>query len=102
MRLTTDYSPIEDRVQRGHDRAVRGVLDDHRQQAPSLSGEYAASLQARGSGLTARIGSPLPQARALRQGANVGSRQGPHHGPVDTFNDGQAYVERMPRELRSA
>jgi hypothetical protein len=102
MRLTTDYSAIFRDIERAHDRSVDAVLSEHRSSVPRRSGEYAGSLERSGSGLSAVIGSPLRRAPAMRFGANVGPRRGPHHGPVDTFDGARAYVERMPRELRSA
>jgi len=102
VKVTTDYTPIERRIQSGHERAVADTLAAHRADVTRVTGEYAASLQASTDGLKSRIGSPLPRALAMRFGANVGARRGPHHGPVDTFDDGREYVERMPAAIRGA
>lgn len=101
MRVTVDLAPLERRVTRGHDRAVDQVLSDWRAAAPKQSGEYAASLRRSDSGERSRVGSSLARAAAMRYGANVGARRGPHHGPVDTFPVAEAYVAAMPEAIRA-
>lgn len=100
MKFTSDYAPLLSRINGAFESAVDKTLDDHRSGARRVTGEYAASLRATRDGLTARIGSDLPRAAAMRFGADVGARRGPHHGPVDTYDDGREFVERMGEELR--
>ncbi len=100
MRPTTDYQPLFRRVDDAVEGAVRDTLEEHRGSVPRRTEQYAGSLTSTVSGDEGRIGSPLPQARAMRFGANVGPRRGPHHGPVDTFDDGSTFIDRMNDRLR--
>ena len=102
MIVTPDHGPLLAHVASSFDAAVDDTLEAHRATVTVDSGEYAASLErSRASaGNEASIGSRLPRARAMRYGANVGPRRGPHHGPVDTFDDGEVFLERMTDRLR--
>lgn len=103
MRITTDYAPLFGKVERSFEGAADDTLAEARATAPRRSGEYAGSLERRGSGLSSTIGSPLPQAGAVERGADVGPRRGPHMGPVGTLREaGDRFPERMTSRLRGS
>ena len=102
MIVTTDASSLYARQAAAFDSAVADTLAAHRAAAPRRSGEYVDSLRRTrsGRGNVASIGSPLARARAMRFGANVGPRPGPHHGAVYEFDDGERFVDAMTARLR--
>ena len=102
MKLVTDYTPLEQRTQRAFDAAVEATLEDRRANAPRATGEYAASLERTGSGLSASIGSRLPQASTVERGADVGPRRGPHMRAVGTLGEaGDVFIRAMTDRLRA-
>lgn len=103
MKVETHPEVLQRQVFEGAEDAAEDLLDAARASAPVLTGEYRDSLQITGIGSlgdtrTFRIGSPLPQARAVEFGANVGHRVGPHMRGVGHLDDA---VMQWPRLMTS-
>ena len=103
MNIVTDYSALYAANEKAFAAAAQQTLRDATAFARehTQTGEYVSSLQLgainrTGNGLTVRIGSPLPQARAVELGADVGPRRGPHMKGQGSI--GKA-VEQFPRQM---
>jgi hypothetical protein len=93
---------LSEKMRRAHEAASQEIVEIARVRAPRRTSQYAGSLRADVDGLSASIGSPLPQAGAVERGANVGRRRGPHmRGQASVRPAAQQYGHAFTERMRS-
>jgi hypothetical protein len=101
--MTTNYEPLLAKTDAAFRLATEDTLRDAQAEAArhSRTGEHAASLAVTSPAgstdqMSVSLGSPLPQARALERGADVGPRRGPHMKGIHAVS---AAAERFPEHM---